>query len=141
MPELHILAGPNGTGKTTYYNTAIEQGFIHADLSFLNTDNICRDELGGYSQENSVKAEAIVRERMKQHIANNQSFMIESNLAVQADYTWIDNMKQVGYSITLYFLCTKDVEINIARVQKRIAEGGHPIPEAIIRQRYTNGLM
>ena len=68
MPELYILAGPNGTGKTTYYNAAILKGYIDPELPFLNADNICRDELGGYSAENSVKAEAMVRERMKKHI-------------------------------------------------------------------------
>lgn len=141
MPELHILAGPNGTGKTTYYNTAVQEKFISPELTFLNADNICRDELGGYSEENATKAEAIVRERIREHIQNGWSFMIESNLAAQTDYDWIENMNQIGYTITLFFLCTTDVEVNVARVQNRIKEGGHPIPEAIIRQRYSNGLM
>ena len=141
MPDLYILAGPNGTGKTTYYNTAIEYGFISTTLPFLNADNICRDELGGYSPENATIAEEIVRERIKELIAKEESFMIESNLALQSDYDWIYIMRIAGYRIILHFLCTSNVEINIARVQKRILEGGHPIAEAIIRQRYYNGLM
>lgn len=140
MPSLFILAGPNGTGKTTYYSQAILLGFIQPGLPFLNVDNICRDELGGYSIENSMRAELIIRERMKDLIDNKESFMIESNLAVQADYDWIEKMKIAGYQIKLYFLCTSDVEINIARVKKRVNEGGHDIPEAIIRQRFSNAL-
>jgi len=141
MPTLYILAGPNGTGKTTYYNTAIEQGYIALSLSFINADNICRDELGGYSIQNAATAEIIVRERIKGHIDKQADFMIESNLSVQTDFDWIDTMKKNGYDISLYFLCTEFVEINISRVQNRVIEGGHDIPEAIIRQRYDNVLM
>jgi len=64
MPIFYILAGPNGAGKTTFYFTAIEQEFIDKDLPFINTDLITRNELGGYSEENFAKAEAIVRNRM-----------------------------------------------------------------------------
>ena len=141
MPTLYILAGPNGTGKTTYYNTAIEEGFIDPALPFINVDNICRDELGGYSGGNSNKAEMIARERIKNHTENQESFMIESNLALQADYDWIDLMTKAGYNVNLYFLCTSNVDINIERVLKRVKEGGHDIPVPIIKQRFNNGLM
>ena len=59
MPVLFILAGPNGTGKTTYYNSAIQRGFINPQLPFLNVDVIAKDELGGYTEENFVRAEMI----------------------------------------------------------------------------------
>jgi predicted ABC-type ATPase len=118
MPAIYILAGPNGTGKTTYYTTAIEEGFIDATLPFINVDLICRDQLGGYSEENTVKAEQIVRERIKSHIERSESFMIESNLAQQADYDWIQRMNAAGYETHLFFLCTSLVDINIQRVEK-----------------------
>lgn len=51
MPALYILAGANGTGKTTYYLTASQQNFISSGLPFLNVDLIAKDELGGYSAE------------------------------------------------------------------------------------------
>ena len=141
MPTLYILAGPNGTGKTTYYNSAIEEGFIDPALPFINVDNICRDELGGYSAENTINAEMIARERIKNHTENMESFMIESNLALQSDYDWIALMTKAGYRVNLYFLCTSDVDINIERVHKRVKEGGHNIPSSIIKQRFNNGLM
>ncbi len=76
MPTLYILAGPNGAGKTTFYFTAINQGFIDKDLPFINTDLITRDELGGYTNENFVKAEAIVRDRIADHISKEENFLI-----------------------------------------------------------------
>lgn len=66
--------------------------------------------------------------------------MIESNLAVQANYDWIKNLKKRGYDIILFFLCTQFITINIERVQKRVAEGGHFVPPSIVEHRYNVGL-
>src|SRR3954469_3084492 len=116
MPVLYVLPGANGTGKTTYYFTAIEQGFIDAALPFVNVDLITKDELGGYTEGNFIKAELLARERIGSYIHRGESFMIESNLAKTADYKWIDIMKKQGYDVILYFLGTSDVDINKNRV-------------------------
>ena len=36
MPILYILAGPNGTGKTTFYSIAVQTGLIDENLPFIN---------------------------------------------------------------------------------------------------------
>jgi predicted ABC-type ATPase len=93
MPSLYILAGANGTGKTTWYSTAIEENFISTDLAFINVDIIVRQELTGeYSEENYAKAANIARERIAKCLENDMDFMIESNLALQSDYNWIENI-------------------------------------------------
>lgn len=51
MPTVYILAGPNGTGKTTFYSIAVETGFIGKDLPFINVDLITQS-LGAYTEEN-----------------------------------------------------------------------------------------
>jgi predicted ABC-type ATPase len=141
MPVLYILAGPNGVGKTTYYDTAIEQGFIDTKLPFLNVDIITRFELGGYSEENYAIADAIFRKRIGEYINDAKDFMIESNLARDADYDWVQNMIKKGYDVILYFLCTNDIEVNINRVLKRVKEGGHDVPANIIENRYNLALL
>ena len=141
MPVLYVLAGPNGTGKTTFYYAAIQQGFISPDLAFLNVDIICRNELGGYSAENFARADEIARQRIQTHISQAEDFMIESNLAVQSDYDWLQKMQLTGYKVNLFYLGTSDVEINIQRVHNRVKEGGHDIAVPIIRQRFGNSLM
>jgi predicted ABC-type ATPase len=141
MPTLYILAGPNGAGKTTFYFTAINQGFIDKELPFINTDLITKDKLGGYTEENFVRAEAIVRERITGHILKNEDFLIESNLARQSDYDWLKLVRSRNYEIVLYFLCTSDIEINIGRVKKRVKEGGHDVPENIVADRYNMSLI
>jgi predicted ABC-type ATPase len=49
-------------------------------------------------------------------------------------------MKKKGYEIILFFLCTSILEININRVKKRVAEGGHDVPESIIIHPYGMSL-
>ena len=141
MPLLYILAGPNGAGKTTFYESAIQECFIDLTLQFINVDLIVRNELGSYSEENFAKAEIIYRERVSQHINSMTDFMIERNLAREADYVWIENMKRKGYEIILYFLCTEDVDENVARVKKRVKEGGLDVPEHIIKDRYKMAII
>ena len=139
MPRLYILAGPNGTGKTTYYTTALSEIFIETQLAFLNIDLLTK-ELGGFTPENFAHAEMIYRERITSLVKSQSDFMIESNLAKSSDYDWLENMAKAGYDIVLYFLCTDDINIHIRRVQQRVIEGGHDIAVEIIKHRYQMAL-
>lgn len=142
MPRLYILAGPNGAGKTTFYQTAIEEGFISKELPFINVDLITKDQLGGYSEINFVRAEELYRERVGQLISNSQDFMIESNLSKDSEYSWIEKMKQKGYEVVVYYLCTDyPEEVHVQRVRARVLEGGHNVPENIIHHRYKMSLL
>ncbi|MEP6683593.1 MAG: hypothetical protein ABJA35_10045 [Parafilimonas sp.] len=141
MPSLFILAGANGSGKTTFYFSAKLNKFIDATVAFVNVDMIAREELGGYSSENFESANLIYRERVGGYIDKMEDFMIESNLSKQTDFDWLEKMKQKGYELILLLLGTSDVEINIKRVEKRVVEGGHHVPENIVRDRYDMGML
>lgn len=68
--------------------------------------------------------------------------MIESNLAREAEYDWIEKMKRKGFDIVLYYLCTDyPAEVHVKRVQERVIEGGHDVPENIILHRYNMSLL
>ena len=132
MSILYVIAGPNGAGKTTWYATAIEQKFIDSSLSFINVDLITLHELGGYSEENFAKADAVARERIGNFIHRGENFMIESNLSKASDYEWLQAVIKKGYEIVVYFLGTEDLDININRVKKRVKEGGHDYRKALL---------
>lgn len=123
-------------GKTTWYQTGIEQKYISPDLPFINVDSIVLKELGGYTPENIAMGEQIARDRISTLITENKDFMIESNLSKSSDYEWISAMRKKGYNTILYFLGTENVEINKARVQQRVLEGGHDISPSLIEHRY-----
>jgi predicted ABC-type ATPase len=136
MPVLYILAGPNGTGKTTFYSIAVQNRLIDKDLPFINVD-IITQQLGGYTEENYIKASEIYRSTVKNYLDSKADFMIESNLADSRSYDWLTLIKANNYDLVLYFLSTDDVMINIGRVQRRVLEGGHDVAEGIIRSRYS----
>jgi len=140
MPKLYILGGANGAGKTTWYQTGIEQKYITAELPFINVDTIVLKELGGYTAENIARGEQFARERMSALIKENKDFMIESNLSKTSDYDWISAMRKQGYDTVLFFLGTENVQINRERVQQRVLEGGHDIPPSLIEHRFQIGL-
>jgi predicted ABC-type ATPase len=140
MPTLYVLGGANGVGKTTWYQIGIENIEVNPEIPFINIDTIVLHELGGYSPENIAIGEQLARERIKLLIQERKDFMIESNLSKSSDYEWIALMRKNGYKTVLFFLGTKDVEINKARVQARVREGGHDIAEPIIEHRYRMGI-
>ncbi|MBP3350037.1 MAG: hypothetical protein J6L03_05340 [Bacteroidaceae bacterium] len=67
-------------------------------------------------------------------------FTIETVLSDYRKLDYINLAKKLGYRIYLYFVSTKDVEINIRRVAQRVAQGGHDVPEEKIRKRYDKSL-
>ena len=140
MPVLHVLGGANGAGKTTWYQLGLKQQNISPDLPFINLDMIVSQELGDYTSENLAKAEGIARDRMRKLLEDKSDFMIESNLSKSSDYDWIERMRKNGYDTVLFFLGTKNVEINKIRVSGRVLEGGHDVADPVIEQRYRMGL-
>jgi len=46
----------------------------------------------------------------------------------------------MGYQITCLFFWLDSEELAISRVATRVKEGGHNIPEEVIRRRYKGGL-
>ena len=44
-----------------------------------------------------------------------------------------------GYQILLYFLRLPTPEMAVARVRDRVREGGHHVPEDVVRRRHAAG--
>lgn len=86
---------------------------------------------------NAALAAGFLRSQL---IESGQSFTFESVLSDKGKLTEIENAKQHGYRIYLYFVCTEDPDINVDRVANRVAKGGHPVAEINIRTRYVRTL-
>jgi predicted ABC-type ATPase len=72
-------------------------------------------------------------------VSNKKSFAFETTLSGLNYIDRIKKWKQAGYEIILYFLKLPNPEIAIKRVQLRVAEGGHYVPEDVIVRRYHRG--
>ena len=129
MPEIIVFAGPNGSGKTTAAKLAkIIEPYINADE--IKRTNYCSD----------LEA-AQLAERMRETcVAKKQSFTFETVLSTDRNLKLLQRAKEAGYFIRGFYIITINPDINVARVESRVANGGHSVPEETIRSRYKKAL-
>jgi predicted ABC-type ATPase len=73
-------------------------------------------------------------------VAHRDSFAFESTLAGRGYTRAVPRWREVGYNVKIVFLSLPSVELAIARVRTRVAQGGHDVPESAIRRRFEAGL-
>jgi predicted ABC-type ATPase len=138
MPHLIIIAGSNGSGKTTAA-PALLQNSLHVD-DFVNADVIAHGLCAFQPEKASIQAGRIMLETIQKLAEEKINFAFETTLASRTFSTWIPKLKQDGYEFHLIFLWLKNVELAIRRVEERVKTGGHSVPEETIRRRYRSGL-
>jgi predicted ABC-type ATPase len=137
QPHVIVLAGPNGAGKSTVA-PALLAGALGI-TEFVNADVIARG-LSGFDPENSaMDAGRIMLLRLKELAANRRSFAFETTLASRSFAPWIARLRRKGYAFHPHFLRLSSADLAVARVQERVATGGHDVPEKTIRRRYQRG--
>jgi len=137
-PKVVILAGPNGAGKTTASKWVL-QGPMSVS-HFVNADIIARG-LSGFAPE-SVAEEAgrIMLTRLDALGDLSVDFAFETTLASRSHAARIRHLQSMGYHSYLYFFYLDSSEEAVSRVAARVAQGGHNVPVADIRNRYASGL-
>ncbi len=131
---IEIVAGPNGSGKTTF----AESYFLNTkkNLVFLNPDLIASG-IGPLDFERaSFHAGRVLISEINDRLKNGESFSFESTLSGKTWLKLLHEAKEQGYEITLYFLYLKSIKENIKRIQKRVKMGGHSIPKASVIRRH-----
>lgn len=137
MPEIIIVAGPNGAGKTTFANAYLpleRERFV-----YVNADEIAR-ELYDPSLPTSlldIQAAREMLDRIEASVSLEFDLMFETTLATRTYLRKIPLWKQSGYRVKLFYLELAEVEQSIMRVKRRVALGGHDIPDPVIRRRFT----
>lgn len=136
--EILIIAGPNGAGKTTFALTylAVEA----RGLPFLNADMIAAGLAPFGSRHSDVVAGWLMLAEIDRLAAAGESFAFETTLAGRSYLRRIDGWCRDGYMTTLLFLSLPSPEDAIRRVRRRVEQGGHNVPEDVIRRRFEAGL-
>lgn len=132
-PEMVMVCGSNGSGKSTYTKKAIESGAYK--MPFLDPDEVAKKE-----QATPLQASKIVSNAIKGYIKNKQSFLRESTLSAKFDLRMIQEAKEKGFATSLVYICAGSPDSAVQRVSDRYAKGGHTVPEEDIRRRYARSL-
>jgi predicted ABC-type ATPase len=138
MKKLYIIAGCNGAGKTTASYTVLPD--ILGCKEFINADEIARGISPFNPDKAAIEAGRLMLKRIKKMLETGESFAFETTLSTRSYLQFITRAKQLDYQVTCLFLWLDSEELAISRVQTRVREGGHNIPEDVIRRRYRSGL-
>ncbi|TDN90404.1 putative ABC-type ATPase [Salegentibacter sp. 24] len=138
MKKLYIIAGCNGAGKTTVSYTILPD--ILQCEEFVNADEIARGLSPFKPEKAGIQAGRLMLQRIKYLINSEQDFAFETTLATRSYKNFVIDAQKRGFSVTLLFFWLSSEDLAIKRVETRVREGGHNIPENVIRRRYKNGL-
>lgn len=137
-PTIIIIAGPNGAGKTTFAREFMPQEA--SCLTFINADLIAQGLSPFRPDEAAVRAARLMLEMIADCVKRGESFAIETTLSGRTYARMIPQWKQAGYPVALFFLELPSEDLAVARVADRVAQGGHDIPEPVIRRRFHAGI-
>lgn len=136
--NLYIIAGCNGAGKTTASFTVLPE--MLGCREFVNADEIAAG-LSPFNPEGvAIQAGRLMIERIIHLLKEGETFAFETTLATRSYVKLIKQAQKRGYFVTLLFFMLSTPEQAVARVEKRVAMGGHNIPTDVIYRRYEAGL-
>jgi predicted ABC-type ATPase len=138
MRKLYIIAGCNGAGKTTASYIILPE--ILDCKEFVNADEIAKGISPFQPEKVGIEAGRLMLKRINKMLESGENFAFETTLSTKSYIQFIKKARQLDYQVTCLFFWLDSEELAISRVETRVKEGGHHIPEDVIRRRYKSGL-
>jgi predicted ABC-type ATPase len=138
MRKLYIIAGCNGAGKTTASYIILPE--ILDCKEFVNADEIAKGISPFQPEKVGIEAGRLMLKRINKMLESGENFAFETTLSTKSYIQFIKKARLLDYQVTCLFFWLDSEELAISRVETRVKEGGHHIPEDVIRRRYKSGL-
>ena len=140
-PVLIVIAGPNGSGKTTITSKILKHEWLE-DAVYVNPDIVAQEKFGDWNSEKAIMESVKYCEKLRENcLANKKSLIFETVLSAKDKIDFIRRAKEQGFFIRLFYVATKHPSINAARIAKRVMKGGHDVPITKIVSRYFKSLL
>lgn len=130
MPLLVLVAGLNGAGKTTFVRDRLRHFEAFRQLSVVNPDAIATAQ-----HVSSATAARIALQKRQALLEARYSFAVETTLSGHSEVTLVRRAKAVGYVVWLFYVGLANLRLNHFRIEERVADGGHFVPDADIVRR------
>ncbi|ASF46206.1 AAA family ATPase [Methylovulum psychrotolerans] len=132
QPQLVIVGGANGTGKTTFARQYAQT----ENLPYLGADDIAFQLAPSNPAAVRVAAGREFSRRLSVALKTQQSLVIESTLSGGSLARTIAKAREDGYLITIVFVFLDSEALCLHRIAGRVQQGGHDVPEDDVRRRF-----
>ncbi len=125
-----IIGGVNGVGKSSLSGVL---SAINSDLGLIiDTDKITAENGG-----DRIKGGKIAVNRINDCLNKGINFTQETTLSGVRILKTINEAREKGYFIRLYYVGVSSSEESVKRIKNRVEKGGHDIPPADVERRYN----
>ena len=135
MPQVVVLGGSNGAGKTTASRAVLRD--VYQIGTFVNADFIAQGLNGFDPQTVALQAGRLMLNRLQELADEQQDFAFETTLSGKTYAPWLRKLRAAGYRVALLYYWLESADLAIARVATRVRRGGHHVPDDTVRQRWT----
>jgi predicted ABC-type ATPase len=139
-PRLIVIAGPNGSGKTTITEQLLLHTWTETCL-YVNPDQIAQQDFGDWNSPEATLQAARKAEKIRQTCLETKSDLaFETVFSAPDKIRFLVSALNAGFFVRFFFICTDGPEINVARVARRSLEHGHTVSMAKIISRYSKSI-
>jgi len=136
--NVYIIAGSNGSGKTTFAkeflpNYAKCSNFVNADLIAMGLSPFDPMLV-------AIKAGKLVLQQIEELSSKTVDFGFETTLSGKTYLSLINELKSRGYKIHIFFLWIPNTQLALVRIKDRVARGGHNVPSSDVKRRFERSL-
>ena len=140
-PTLCIVAGPNGSGKTSTTIQLLNNEWAE-DSIYINPDNIAQERFGDWNSLQAVlRAAKLATEMRYKCLSDRVDFVFETVFSSEEKFQFVKKARDEGYFIRFFYVCTDDPLINVNRMTRRFLSGGHEVPVSKVISRYYKSLV
>ena len=139
-PVLIVIAGPNGSGKTTITTKILHHQWME-DAVYINPDQIAKNIFGDWNSPEAVMKSVKYCETLREQcLAERKSLIFETVLSAPDKLLFIRRAKETGFFVRIFFVSTNHPSINASRIAQRVMKGGHDVPITKIISRYFKSI-
>jgi predicted ABC-type ATPase len=136
-PTIHVIAGPNGVGKTTFARTFLPavgcRRFLNADLMAAGLSPLSPSAA-------AIRAARLLLTEWDAAVRAGADFGFETTMSGRAYVARLSRARRLGFQVQMYYLWLPAAAVALRRIRQRVAKGGHDVPVADVKRRFRPSL-